>query len=93
MADFVKLATPTAFARSSSLVSELYHYRQELIRTKESNKVLKPKLYLSIQLPNETGPEFPVKDLPSCCQCGSLIRSHIVWFGESLWPDPLQKHR
>ncbi|CAF3548179.1 unnamed protein product [Rotaria sp. Silwood1] len=44
-------------------------------------------------LPNDSGPEISVKDLPSCHQCGSLIRPHIVWFGESLWPDPLQKHR
>jgi NAD-dependent SIR2 family protein deacetylase len=33
------LATPTAFARSPSLVWEFYHYRRELVRTKEPNKV------------------------------------------------------
>ncbi|CAF3876018.1 unnamed protein product [Rotaria sp. Silwood1] len=32
------LATPSAFARSPSLVWEFYHYRRELMRTKEPNK-------------------------------------------------------
>ena len=33
------LATPTAFNRSPSLVWEFYHYRRELVRTKQPNKV------------------------------------------------------
>jgi NAD-dependent deacetylase sirtuin 5 len=33
------LATPTAFSRSPSLVWEFYHYRREVVRTKEPNKV------------------------------------------------------
>jgi len=33
------LATPTAFARSPSLVWEFYHYRREVVRTKQPNKV------------------------------------------------------
>lgn len=32
------LATPTAFNRSPSLVWEFYHYRRELVRTKQPNK-------------------------------------------------------
>ncbi|CAF4096866.1 unnamed protein product, partial [Rotaria magnacalcarata] len=42
-------------------------------------------------LPNETGAEIPLKDLPSCRQCGSLVRPHVVWFEECLWPDVLKK--
>lgn len=34
------LATPGAFARDPSLVWEFYHYRRELVLTKEPNKVL-----------------------------------------------------
>jgi hypothetical protein len=44
-----------------------------------------------IRLPNENGPEIAVTDLPSCRQCQSLVRPHVVWFGESLWPDVLEK--
>jgi NAD-dependent SIR2 family protein deacetylase len=33
------LATPAAFARSPSLVWEFYHYRREVVRTKQPNKV------------------------------------------------------
>jgi len=33
------LATPGAFARDPSLVWEFYHYRRELVLTKEPNKV------------------------------------------------------
>lgn len=45
----------------------------------------------SIRLPNENGSEIPMTDLPSCRQCQSLVRPHVVWFGESLWPDILKK--
>ncbi|CAF1540209.1 unnamed protein product, partial [Rotaria sp. Silwood1] len=38
MAAITDLATPSAFARSPSLVWESYHYRRELMRTKEPNK-------------------------------------------------------
>ncbi|CAF2656688.1 unnamed protein product [Rotaria sp. Silwood2] len=38
-------------------------------------------------LPNESGPEIPTKDLPSGRKCQSFVRSHVVWFEESLWPD------
>jgi hypothetical protein len=32
-----------------------------------------------------------VADLPSCRQCQSLVRPHVVWFSEPLWPDVLEK--
>ncbi|CAF4255811.1 unnamed protein product [Rotaria socialis] len=146
------LATPSAFARSTSLVWEFYHYRRELVRTKEPNKghlalveaeerfekegkhffILTQNIdglhrragsrnLLEIHgnlftvrctscgfieenndspicealrnrgLPNETGSDIPLKDLPSCRQCGSLVRPHVVWFEECLWPDVLKK--
>ncbi|CAM4928846.1 unnamed protein product [Rotaria socialis] len=146
------LATPSAFARSTSLVWEFYHYRRELVRTKEPNKghlalveaeerfekegkhffILTQNIdglhrragsrnLLEIHgnlftvrctscgfieenndspicealrnrgLPNETGSDIPLKDLPSCRQCGSLARPHVVWFEECLWPDVLKK--
>ncbi|CAF3999846.1 unnamed protein product [Rotaria sp. Silwood1] len=110
------LATPSAFARSPSLVWEFYHYRRELVRTKQPNKVsLDRKCNLFTTrctscgfieenndspicealrnrgLPNESGTEIAIKDLPSCRQCQSLVRPHIVWFGESLWPGVMEK--
>ncbi len=32
----------------------------------------------------------PLPDLPSCPACGSLLRPHVVWFGETLDPVVLQ---
>lgn len=34
-----QLASPTAFLKNPSLVWEFYHYRRELVLTKEPNKV------------------------------------------------------
>ncbi|OGL48866.1 MAG: NAD-dependent deacylase [Candidatus Schekmanbacteria bacterium RIFCSPHIGHO2_02_FULL_38_11] len=28
--------------------------------------------------------EVPLKDIPPMCECGKMLRPHIVWFGESL---------
>ncbi|UJR07829.1 hypothetical protein I4U23_012112 [Adineta vaga] len=39
----------------------------------------------------ENGSEIPLKDLPCCRQCQSLVRPHVVWFNEVLWPDVLKK--
>jgi NAD-dependent deacetylase len=33
--------------------------------------------------------EVPISILPSCSHCGSLLRPHIVWFGESLFAEDL----
>lgn len=33
--------------------------------------------------------DVPIFILPSCARCGSLLRPHIVWFGESLLADDL----
>ncbi len=33
--------------------------------------------------------DVPISILPSCLRCGSLLRPHIVWFGESLSTDDL----
>ena len=35
--------------------------------------------------------EVPISILPSCLQCGALLRPHIVWFGESLLAEDLQQ--
>jgi len=32
----------------------------------------------------------PLENLPPHCECGALLRPHIVWFGESLWPDSIE---
>ncbi|OWR47681.1 putative Sirtuin 5 [Danaus plexippus plexippus] len=39
------------------------------------------------------GSDIPIKSLPHCKKgtCGGLLRPHIVWFGESLDPDVLNK--
>ena len=34
--------------------------------------------------------DVPISILPSCAGCGSLLRPHIVWFGESLFSDDLE---
>lgn len=33
--------------------------------------------------------DVPISIPPSCAHCGSLLRPHIVWFGESLFTDDL----
>jgi NAD-dependent deacetylase len=40
------------------------------------------------RLPDEVEPEDA--PLPRC-ECGGLLRPHIVWFGESYWPGVLEK--
>ena len=35
--------------------------------------------------------EVPLPTLPTCLQCGGLLRPHIVWFGESLWEENLRR--
>ncbi|MEK6590888.1 MAG: NAD-dependent deacylase [Nitrospinota bacterium] len=35
--------------------------------------------------------ETPLPLIPPYCECGSLLRPHIVWFGESLPYDALQR--
>ena len=34
---------------------------------------------------------MPIPMLPLCPACGGLLRPHIVWFGESLDPDDLDR--
>ncbi|CAG9794946.1 unnamed protein product [Diatraea saccharalis] len=42
---------------------------------------------------NIIGSDIPIKSLPHCKKpgCGSLLRPHIIWFGESLEPEVLEK--
>jgi NAD-dependent deacetylase len=35
--------------------------------------------------------DVPIQILPACHACGSLLRPHIVWFGESLAEEDLQR--
>lgn len=35
--------------------------------------------------------DVPLSPLPPRCSCGALLRPHIVWFGEALDPDVLQR--
>ena len=35
--------------------------------------------------------DVPISILPSCSQCGALLRPHIVWFGESLLAADLEQ--
>jgi NAD-dependent deacetylase len=35
--------------------------------------------------------EVPLKEIPPKCQCGSVIRPDVVWFGESLPQDELRE--
>ncbi|RLA95411.1 MAG: NAD-dependent deacylase, partial [Deltaproteobacteria bacterium] len=35
--------------------------------------------------------EVPLKEIPPRCQCGALLRPHVVWFGESLNPEDLKR--
>ncbi|MDF0675245.1 MAG: NAD-dependent deacylase [Nitrospira sp.] len=37
----------------------------------------------------ENNRDVPIAILPSCTHCGSLLRPHIVWFGESLFAEDL----
>ncbi|PIK58635.1 putative NAD-dependent protein deacylase sirtuin-5, mitochondrial-like [Apostichopus japonicus] len=150
------IATPEAFARNPSLVWELYHYRREVMMTKEPNKAhyaiaacekrlskqdrkvtvitqnidelhrsagtenllelhgtlfktrcvkcgtvkearnnpLVPALQgRGMPEPNANSTPIPEKDLPRCQEdgCDSLVRPHVVWFGESLNDEVLRK--
>ena len=35
--------------------------------------------------------EVPVPELPTCPECGDLLRPHVVWFGEALDPVDLER--
>jgi len=35
--------------------------------------------------------EVPLKEIPPRCACGALVRPDVVWFGESLDPQLIQK--
>ena len=35
--------------------------------------------------------DVPISTLPSCSQCGALLRPHVVWFGESLLAADLEQ--
>ncbi len=37
--------------------------------------------------------EVPLKEIPPRCTCGALVRPDVVWFGESLDPQLIQKAR
>ncbi|GMT42768.1 MAG: NAD-dependent protein deacylase [bacterium] len=34
--------------------------------------------------------ETELKEIPPLCECGAMLRPHIVWFGESLEPEILK---
>ncbi len=34
--------------------------------------------------------ESPLKSIPPTCECGAMLRPHIVWFGESLSTDVIE---
>ncbi|XP_044765051.1 NAD-dependent protein deacylase-like [Coccinella septempunctata] len=38
-------------------------------------------------------PVVKIEDLPKCIKCCSLLRPHIVWFGEYLDPDVMEEYR
>jgi len=44
-------------------------------------------------LPDSEAPDIPVSQLPHCQQtrCGGLLRPHVVWFGEELAGDVLER--
>jgi NAD-dependent protein deacetylase/lipoamidase len=35
--------------------------------------------------------EVPLPELPTCAECGDLLRPHVVWFGEALDPADLER--
>jgi NAD-dependent deacetylase len=35
--------------------------------------------------------QTPLREIPPMCECGAMLRPHIVWFGESLDPDVIDK--
>lgn len=35
--------------------------------------------------------DVPIEILPHCRNCGGLLRPHIVWFGESLYPGDIER--
>ncbi|CAD5113468.1 DgyrCDS2632 [Dimorphilus gyrociliatus] len=148
------VATPEAFSRDPSLVWEFYHYRREVMRTKDPNPAHKAIAECEERLGKQTrkvtvvtqnidelhkragskniielhgslfkvkcltcdevtanydspichslagkgspdknaiDAKIPEKDLPRCKPCGGLLRPHVVWFGEQLDKDVLEK--
>ena len=49
------------------------------------------KIILGAPEPDCPGANIPVSELPCCSSCGSLVRPDIVWFGESLDWDNIQR--
>lgn len=41
--------------------------------------------------PDGNSSEIPITDLPSCRKCHSLVRPHVVWFGEPIGNDVMNK--
>lgn len=43
--------------------------------------------------PDTPNANIPVSDLPRCKKgsCGGLVRPHVVWFGEALYPEVMDK--
>lgn len=39
----------------------------------------------------EDNHDVPIAILPTCRRCGGLLRPHIVWFGESLFPGDIAR--
>lgn len=39
----------------------------------------------------EDNNDVPIAILPTCRRCGGLLRPHIVWFGESLFPGDIAR--
>lgn len=41
--------------------------------------------------PNAKSADIKIEDLPHCDKCKSLLRPHVVWFGENLYGDVLDE--
>ncbi|CAF4658631.1 unnamed protein product, partial [Rotaria sp. Silwood2] len=51
----------------------------------------KATIFYLFRSPDGNPSEIDEKDLPRCTKRRSLVRSHIVWFGEHIWDDALEK--
>ena len=57
------------------------------IFTLEKNNVYSPSplfVYVSAPDPGTEDARIPINELPQCGLCRSLLRPHVIWFGEQL---------
>lgn len=70
------VATPEAWARDPRLVLDFYNQRRRAVRAAQPNAAHRALVDL------ERAYDVRIIEFGDCCELGSQLRPHIVWFGE-----------